>query len=333
MEQRFGETKAVDKPFYILSIDGGGFRGLFAAHLLKRMEEVWQIDWRNHFGLMAGTSTGAILTAGLACGQSAVQLAEFYTIHAETIFTPRLQARLDLLKLFTSRHSSRNFKTLLKATLGETTLGQVKTPLLLPAVDIGNGNAFIFKSKYQDERDYVRDYNIKVADAVLASCSAPTYFDPVVVDGKYQLADGGLWANNPSFVAAADAHFRLKVPLEKVKVLSIGTGKSKVFYPRSQGKWKDRLIRSWQGWGLLTGWQRSKFIDLIFNLQSDSAHSSLCLLLGGSPQSSKQVLRLTFETDQPLSLDSVRKRDDWITKADHTFTYKSPEIAEFLSIK
>ncbi len=74
LELDIGETKSVGKPFYILSIDGGGFRGLFAAHLLKRMEEEWQIDWRNRFGLMAGTSTGAILTAGLACGKSAAQL-------------------------------------------------------------------------------------------------------------------------------------------------------------------------------------------------------------------------------------------------------------------
>ena len=270
------------------------------------------------------------MTAGLACGKSAVQLADFYTTHAKTIFTPRLQARFDLLKLFTSRYSSKNLKTLLEATLGEVTLGQLRVPLILPSVDIGNGCVHVFKSKYHD--DFVRDPNIKVADAVLASCSAPTYFDPVVVDEKYQLADGGLWANNPSLVATIDAHYRLKIPLEKVKVLSIGTGKSKVFYPRSQGKWKDRLLRSW-GWGFLSRWRGSKFVDLIFNLQSDNAHNMLCLLMGESPLKSKQVLRLTFEADQPLPLDRVWKRDDWITKADHVFTHNSPRIAEFLSIQ
>ena len=54
----------MSKPFYILSVDGGGFRGLFAAHLLKKMEEAWRIDWGCRFGLLAGTSTGSILTAG-----------------------------------------------------------------------------------------------------------------------------------------------------------------------------------------------------------------------------------------------------------------------------
>ena len=88
----------MNKPFYILSIDGGGFRGLFAAHLLKRIEEAWQIDWRSRFRLLAGTSTGAILSAGLACGKTAVQLAEFYKTHGEAIFTPRLRIPVRPLK-------------------------------------------------------------------------------------------------------------------------------------------------------------------------------------------------------------------------------------------
>ncbi len=321
----------MNEPFYILAIDGGGFRGLFAAHLLKRMEEEWKLSWRNHFGLLAGTSTGAILAAGLACGKTAVQLANFYEKHGKVIFAPRLRASFDFLQLFTSRYSSKNLKTRLEEMLGEMTLGQVKIPLILPSVDIGNGCVHVFKSKYND--DFVRDPNVRVSDAVLASCSAPTYFDPVVVGNKYQLADGGLWANNPSLVATIDAHYRLKIPLKRVRVLSIGTGKSKVFYPRSQGKWKDCLLYSWQGWGLLTRWQRSKFINFIFNLQSESAHNMLCLLMGTSPVDLDKVFRLTVESDQPLPLDDVRKRDDWIAKADHIFTHQSPRIAEFLSIE
>ena len=321
----------MNEPFYILAIDGGGFRGLFAAHLLKKMEEKWKLSWRKHFGLLAGTSTGAILAAGLACGKTAVQLAAFYEKHGKTIFAPRLRARLDPLQFFTSRYSSKTLKTRLEEMLGEMTLGQVKIPIILPSVDVGNGCVHVLKSKYNE--DFVRDPNVRVSDAVLASCSAPTYFDPVVVDNKYQLADGGLWANNPSLVAATDAHYRLKIPLKRVRVLSIGTGKSKVFYPRSRGKWKDRLLYSWQGWGLLTRWQRSEFIDFIFNLQSESAHNVLCLLMGESPLDSDKVFRLTFESDQPLPLDDVRKRDDWIAKADYIFTHQSQKIAEFLSIE
>lgn len=315
--------------FYILSVDGGGYRGVFAAQLLKRMEEEWPIDWCGRFGLLAGTSTGSILTAGLACGLSATQLADFYEAHGEVIFTPRFRSRLDVFSLFTSRYSSARLRALLEETLGETTLGGVRVPLILPAVDIDNGCVHVFKSKFHDE--FVRDPKVRVSDAVLASCSAPTYFDPHLV-GDYQVADGGLWANNPSLVATIDAHYRLGIPLEDIRVLSVGTGVSRAFYPRSTGKWRDRLIRSWQGWGIACRWQRSKLLDLILNLQSANAHNMLCLLLGESPRDPKSVLRLTFESDRPLPMDSTHKRSEWIAKADHTFTHNSARVANFLSI-
>lgn len=316
--------------FYILSVDGGGFRGLFAAHILKRIEDEWQVDWRERFGLMAGTSTGAILTAGLACGSQAKRMVDFYDAHGEEIFSPRRRSRLDVLKLFTSRYSNERLRTCLEEAFGGTTLGEVRVPLILPSVDINNGCVHVFKSKFDEA--FVRDGRVRVSDAVLASCAAPTYFDPHIV-GEYQVVDGGLWANNPSLVATIDAHYRLKIPLEEIRVLSVGTGISKSFYPRSEGKWRDRIARSWQGWGLATRWQRSKLIDLILNLQSATAHNMLCLLLGESPLNPKQVLRLTFESDQPLPMDSTRKRDDWIAKADHVFTHNATKIADFLGIQ
>ena len=320
--------KRENRPFRILSIDGGGFRGVYAAHLLKRIEEEWNPNWTEHFHLFAGTSTGAILVAGLVCGKTASELADFYKEHGKHIFAPRLRSRLDPFKLFTSRYSIQQLKAHLDGMLGEVTLGEIKTPLILPSVDIGNGCVHVSKSKYSPK--FVRDPRVRLSDAVLASCAAPTYFDPVTID-TYQLVDGGLWANNPSMVAAIDAQYRLGVEVSDIVVLSIGTGKSKAFYPRSHGKWKDRLV-SCLGWGLLTRWQSARFIDLIFNLQSDNAHNMLCLLMGESPIDSERVLRLTFESDRPLRMDCVRRGEDWITKADYTFTQESHRIARFLAL-
>lgn len=116
--------------FYILSVDGGGFRGLFSAHLLKRMEEEWKLDWHARFGMFAGTSTGSILTAGLACGLSAAELAQFYKTHGKALFTPRFRSRFDPLKIFTSRYSSKTLRVLLEKELGNTTLGEVSVPLI-----------------------------------------------------------------------------------------------------------------------------------------------------------------------------------------------------------
>ena len=318
----------VSRQFFVLSVDGGGFRGLFAAHLLRRMEQEWQINWRERFGLFAGTSTGAILAAGLACGISAGHVAELYESHGVQIFRRRVRSRIDVPRLFTSRYSHTELRRALESTFGDITLGEVSAPLIVPAADIGNGHVHVLKSKFHDE--FVRDPDVRVSDAVLASCSAPTYFDPHSVS-DYQLADGGLWANNPSLTAVVDAHYRLQIPLRDIRVLSVGTGTSRVFYPRSVGKWRDRLIRRWQGWGLATRWQRSRLLDLILTLQSETANNTLCLLLGTSPLASRQVLRLTFESDRPLPMDSPGKAKDWTAKADYTFTHRASQIADFLA--
>ena len=319
----------MSKPFYILSVDGGGFRGLFAAHLLKKVEEAWQVDWRSRFGLLAGTSTGAILSAGLAMGMSAAKLTQFYLSHGNAIFTPRVLSRFDIRRLCTSRYSKKTLKVILDDVFRDMTLGDIDIPLILPSVDIGNGCVHVLKSSYHNQ--LVRDQNVRISDAVLASCSAPTYFDPHIVNETYQLVDGGLWANNPSLVAAIDAHYRLNIPFEEIRVLTIGTGKSTTFYPRSYGKWKDRLIYNWQGWGFATRWGGSKFIDLILNLQSDNAHNMLCLLLDESPVETTRVLRLTFDSDLSLSMDSTKKRHDWVAKADFVVTHNATKIATFLS--
>lgn len=317
--------------FYILSIDGGGLRGAFAAHVLQRMEEELSMDWGGRFGLMAGTSTGSILAAGLACGESAATLAQFYSQHGQAVFAARPLARLDRLRLFGSRYRTHRLKALLDEVFKGMTLGQVAIPLIVPAVDVVNGCVHVFKSKYHD--GFVRDPEVHVADAVLASCSAPTYFDPHPLAGKYLLADGGLWANNPSLVALVDAHYRLRVPLEDIRILSIGTGTSKAFYELSAGgKWRDRL-RDCLGWGLLTRWRGIRLLDLILNLQAENAHNTVCLLFNESPLESTQVLRITFESDRPLPMDTPEKTKDWIAKADREFTHLVPQIARFLDVR
>ena len=63
--------------FYILAIDGGGYRGVYSAHILKRIEEEFGQNWLKKFGLIAGTSTGAIIAAALAKGLPASKIVEF----------------------------------------------------------------------------------------------------------------------------------------------------------------------------------------------------------------------------------------------------------------
>lgn len=299
--------------FYILSIDGGGFRGVFAAHVLKRMEDEFRLDWRKKFGLFAGTSTGAIIAAGLACGLSAEHILNMYKKYGPSIFKKRL---LNRHGIFGSRYKNKGLKSVLEETFKGTTLGDISIPLILPATNISNGRFHVFKSKYHP--DFVRDPRIMIKDAILASCSAPTYFDPHIVD-KYVLADGGLWANNPALVAAIEAKYRLKQDLDKLKVLSIGTGVTNQFYSQSLRRWKNLF-----GWGFLTRWWHRKFINMLFNLQTEVADNMLKLLL--DPE---QILGINFSSDS-MALDDTRDIDTLISAADAFFAHHYDQIGNFL---
>ena len=307
----------MSKPFKILAIDGGGFRGAYSAHLLKRIEEEFHVNWRKDFDLIAGTSTGAIIATCLAMGKPANEVRELYQKHGREIFQRSGAGRKGWLR---SKYSNAGLRRILEALFGEATLGDIETPLIIPATDIANGRVHIFKSTYHNE--FFRDKNVPIVDAVLASCSAPMFFPPTLLAGEkpYLLADGGLWANNPSLVAAIDAKRRLKAALETLTILSIGTGKTNHYYPIKEYK-KQGVF----GWGFLTRWRSRKFIEMLLNLQSENAHNMLGLLLEGS-----QVLRLSFCSDADLPIDAPDEFDDLITKADYDFTHNAASIKSFL---
>jgi hypothetical protein len=155
---------------------------------------------------------------------------------------------------------------------------------------------------------------VLVKDAVLASCSAPTYFDPHRLN-EYLLADGGLWANNPALAAVIDAQKRLGVAQDDIQILSIGTGHSKTMYGTNASR----------KWGLINGWKHKEFISFILSLQSQSALNYLNLMLRPG-----QIKRVDFESDLPLPMDDVAMLDDLISKADHKFTHESESIGAFI---
>lgn len=311
-------THIMRKPFKILAIDGGGFRGAYSAHLLKRIEEEFSVNWQNDFDLIAGTSTGSIIAACLAMGKPADEVLGLYEEHGHDIFKKALLPRFGIFK---SRYQSTGLQNNLVSLFGDTKLGDIDTPLIIPATDIGNGCVHVFKSTYHNE--IFRDKNVKVADAVLASCAAPLFFPPILLSGDkpYLLADGGLWANSPSLVAAIDAKKRLNAKLENLRILSIGTGEANQFYSIKKFK-KRRLF----GWGIATKWGLTKFIRMLFNLQSETANNMLGLLL-----EQEQILRLSFNSDKKLFLDAPDEYDDLISRADRDFSHKARIIEAFLT--
>ena len=299
----------------ILAIDGGGIRGIYSAYILQRINEEFNIKFHKVFDLITGTSTGAIIAAALAIDYPISEVVKLYESDGKSIFKKQIWG---FFGFFKSRYSSSNLKTLLDKVFKEKTMSDTLTRLIIPSTDIGNGQVFVTKSNYLNE--FVRDKDIKISDAVLASCSAPTYFNPVTVK-DYLLADGGLWANNPALAAYVEATGKLKLPKEKIKLLSIGTGIGNKYYPRKSYNRKWRKLTDFFG----MSFYGIKLIDVFLNLQSKSAQNMVGLLL-----SEKQYLRLNFESDKKLSLDDVKSIDDLKARADKDFSYNINQIKDFL---
>jgi len=304
--------------FRILSIDGGGIRGIYPAYILRCIEERLQINLFDTFDMFAGSSTGSIIAAGVATGVPAADIVAMYKEHGAGIFRkkwffwPGKKLKSMFQPMFDSVYDAQYLKSVLSGVFHDKRLGEIVKPLLLPSTDISNGCVHVLKSGYSKE--FTRDNTVLVKDAVLASCSAPTYFDPHRLN-EYLLADGGLWANNPALAAVIDAQRRLGIKQGDIQVFTIGTGHSKTMYGTSTSR----------KWGLINGWKHKEFVSFILSLQSQSAMNYLNLQL--SPE---QIKRIDFESDLPLPLDDVSKMDDLITRADHDFTHESEAIKKFI---
>lgn len=294
----------------LLAIDGGGIRGVYASHILERIQDELKIEFHNKFDLISGTSTGAIIAAAVAFGIPVSRVTELYRIAGPSIFKSK---RYAFGGIFASRYPSDPLREALVSVFEGARLSDAKTRLVIPATDIGNGRVHVFKSNY--DKNFIRDYNVSVVDAVLSSCSAPTYFSPVRV-GPYQLCDGGLWANNPSAVALIEAITRLGAERSAIRLLSIGTGIGKNYYAVSNKR---------KRWGFLTDWKVDKFISMLLNLQAEMSNNNARLML-----ESDQFVRVNFESDLPLFLDDVGFIGDLISRADRDFINSFKSIQDLL---
>ena len=188
------------------------------------------------------------------------------------------------------------------------TLGEIDTPLMITSADLATGGVHVFKSAYLSHlgEPYERDGGVLLKDSILASCAAPTYFNPKEV-GPHLLVDGGLWANNPSIIAVTEALSKFGKGIEDVRVLSIGTGQTPNMYSR-------RML-----WGLLTGWGREKLVSYTLGLQSQASTNMAGMLLG------RRFLRLDPAIDT-WQLDDTRYLGNLKALADRTYAERSREI-------
>lgn len=321
----------MSRKFRILALDGGGLRGVYTAHILKRIQEDEGINFSEYFDLITGTSTGAILAGALATNQDINDVIDLYKKEGQNIFSTKfcpLKKYFGIsipfvpclnMGLFTRKYSQDVLKTQLEKIFEDKTMSHTSTNLMLFATDIANGVPHVFKSPYDPE--FTRDKHVKLSDAILASTSAPIYFNPYLLEGKYLLADGGLWCNNPSICAVSEAKNRFGKVFDELEMLSIGTieGKSYFEIKRMKHWFKKRF------WGLI-GW-KTKVIDVTLNLQSMSSHHNTDFL------GLSKYLRVNTKENNQLPMDDSKMVDDFISKADKEYTYMRKEIMNFFKDK
>ena len=251
---------SANRPRRLLSIDGGGLCGLIPAQALILIEQ--QLDQLtgdrqplcNRFDMIGGTSTGAILAAGLALGLKAVELRDFYLS-----FGPDIFKKVILPEQFWHRYPSGPIESHLKDVFGEaTTLGDARlhTNVLLVAKNATLGNDWFFSNNPKN-RFYINNSRIPLWHIVRASSAAPTYFPPhafAIPDdtGKaqtYEFIDGGVSSyNNPSlqvFLEATVPEYGIGWPMgvDNLLLISLGTG----FYPVTidEGKAAHYNLLNW----------------------------------------------------------------------------------------
>jgi patatin-like phospholipase/acyl hydrolase len=302
------------KPFKILSIDGGGIRGVFPAMFLNNLER--ELKLRNcertqiyqHFDLICGTSTGGIMAIGLALGIPAQEIYNLYLEQAPAIFGAK---KSFLKRISYSAHDRAVLEKLIRekfqtAKNGEDPiLKDCKTNICIPIYDLMQGKPSVLKNNYH--KNFVRDYHIPAYQAALATSAAPTYFDPYSTSYRdlkgieqpfSNKVDGGVFANNPTLLGIIEAQKTFNVPLSDLRVLSIGTGHQRFADACSRSKWG---IHYW-----MTQGNKKRLIELFMQGQSQQVQNLISLLQRGVDRQEQDnfiYTRIDTELDETCSIE------------------------------
>lgn len=231
------------QPFRVLTLDGGGMRGLYTVSLLRALARLMDNRFVNQepdigkgFDLICGTSTGAILACALAIGVSLRRVCELYSNHGQSIFAaPKPRNNFPTL-IWSLKHSftpaaySCKLRSCIEGALGKCTLAELyqtrHIALCIPTVDALNHRAWVFKTPHNAGKH--RDNNYQLVDVCMASAAAPIFFalsrqkNPDNPDNLHYFVDGGLWANNPVLVGLVEA-LTLAPAKRDIEVVSVGT--------------------------------------------------------------------------------------------------------------
>jgi predicted acylesterase/phospholipase RssA len=258
---------------YILSIDGGGIKGIIPLCMLARLEDQTGQRAGDVFDFLAGTSTGAIIAAGLLTGKSAHEILDLYVTFGTEIFPPAFPGWYFVKRLVLGyMYSVKNLRDVIARHAGAqatSTLNELDRDVLVTAVRAPDVRAWYF---VKDQRDAAGNPinacttgGLCLVDCVAASAAAPTYFGPWSVpvgaawplgnkDKPDNLVDGGVGtAGNPTYQACVEAFDWTggRYAPQETTVVSLGTGRYvEPNLPRAGLIPPWRGIRDWAYWVL-----------------------------------------------------------------------------------
>ena len=271
----------------ILTIDGGGVRGIIPATLLAALESATGRPTRETFEFVAGTSTGAILAAGVAAGIPAARLVSLYAQRSDEVFR-RIPVISTLRRVLRGDvYDTAVLNALVRQELGaearDWRLNDAPVDLLITAKRLQDGMPWYFVR--DNPVNSCRAGAVRLSDAVTASAAAPTYFRPWPIARIGELIDGGIGvAGNPVYQACVEAfHYTNVYQPADTLIVSLGTGKL-LEHQRPTWLW------SWLGW-------------LLSELLRSPAEQQTELVHRHWPEA--PFYRLDLELEREIGLDAV----------------------------
>jgi len=256
-----------NKPYRVLSIDGGGVRGIIPARILQELEHITGQPICELFDLIVGTSTGGLIALALTTPNShqkpqysAADILQIYLTKAAKIFPQSLWRKISTGGgLWGAKYDRASYDRILAEIFGDLCLSQTLKPVAIPAYSLDDAAPHFFTSLTAQSSGI--DFYLK--DIAAATSAAPTYFPPKSFQDSqgqnYCEADGGIYANNPEALAVYQA-FKLNPSLRRsnIYLLSIGTGRLRL----SQNS-KMLVNAGVVGWVI-----KANLIDVIMNADS-----------------------------------------------------------------
>lgn len=270
----------------ILTIDGGGIKGVFPAAFLTTLEQRLPCPVADYFDLIAGTSTGGIIAIGLGLGLTAENVLDLYKLYGARIFARR--RFLSLLSLVRAKYGYEPLRAALVTAFADRRLGESRKRLLIPSLNLAAERVHIYKTSHHPK--LVHDYKLPAIEVALATVAAPTYFPIHLSADGLPYVDGSLWARNPMALAIVEAIGVLGWQRDEIQVLSLGCTSEHL-----NVSWEKRISLGASYWG-------TRIADVFMKAQSSSAIATAHALIGA-----RNVARISPDTGgRHFALDGVQ---------------------------